>query len=211
MPGRNPARADPPAAAPPRRGVPRDPSRAATGPNPRLTGDVPPPNVRVPNAPRATPSRPQRRPAGRGGTRPPRRPPRWLTVKRAEPGRRLGITLLAIAVVLTLFAGRLVQLQGMESGYYKKLANREKLTKISLPAMRGAIYGADGQILAMTIETYTVFADPTMIRSDKFASVAAKVAGPLGMTAAQVLYLLEHPARNSPEYVVLKKGVSSDV
>ena len=54
--------------------------------------------------------------------------PRWLTVRRGEPGRRVGITLLAIAIVLTLFAGRLVQIQGMESGYYKAAANAEKLT-----------------------------------------------------------------------------------
>jgi cell division protein FtsI (penicillin-binding protein 3) len=115
--------------------------------------------------------------------------------------------MLAIAVVLTLFAGRLVQLQGMESGYYKKIANSQKLTKYTLPALRGTIYGADRQILAMTIETYTVFADPPMIHSDNFASVAAKVAGPLQLTQAKVLGFLEHPT--SRDYVVLAKGVSA--
>jgi cell division protein FtsI (penicillin-binding protein 3) len=117
--------------------------------------------------------------------------------------------MLAVAIVLTLFIGRLVQLQGMESGYYKKLANEEKHKKISLPALRGKIFGADGQILAMTVETYTVFADPPMVHSDKFASVAAKVAGLLGMTTASVLDHLEHPPPISPEYVVLARGVSS--
>jgi cell division protein FtsI (penicillin-binding protein 3) len=118
--------------------------------------------------------------------------------------------MLAIAVVLTLFAGRLVQLQGMESGYYKKVANSQKLTKYRLPALRGTIYGADGQtILAMTVETYTVYADPPMIHSENFASVAAKVAGPLHLTQAKVLDFLEHPPRISPDYVVLAKGVSA--
>jgi cell division protein FtsI (penicillin-binding protein 3) len=100
-----------------------------------------------------------------------------------------------------------VQLQGMESGYYKKIANSQKLTKYTLPALRGTIYGADRQILAMTIETYTVFADPPMIHSDNFASVAAKVAGPLQLTQAKVLGFLEHPT--SRDYVVLAKGVSA--
>jgi cell division protein FtsI (penicillin-binding protein 3) len=217
MPGRDPAPGDPPSAADPRRRLPRDPGRAATGPNPRLQGNVPPPNVRVPNGPRAAgpsgPARPAARPgAGRGGTRPhrpPRRPSRWLTLKRAKPGRRIGITLLAIAVVMTLFAGRLVQLQGMESGYYKKLANKQKLSAISLAALRGTIYGADGQILAMTTETYTIWSDPTQIPKDMLTTVAAKAAGPLGMTAARVLYLLEHPPVISPQYVVLAKGVPS--
>ena len=57
-----------------------------------------------------------------GPRRPPRRPrrPRQFTVRRGEPGRRLGITLLAIVFVLTIFGGRLVQIQGMESGYYEQ-------------------------------------------------------------------------------------------
>ena len=60
----------------------------------------------------------------------------------------------------------------------------------------------------MTVETYLVYADPPMIGSDHFASVAAKVAGPLHMSQAQVLSLIEHPT--SREYVVLASGVSAD-
>jgi cell division protein FtsI (penicillin-binding protein 3) len=115
--------------------------------------------------------------------------------------------LLAIVFVLTMFAGRLVQIQGMESGYYRHKAQKEKLTRVVLPALRGTIYGADGQILAMTVETYTVTADPPQITADK-ATVAQQLAGPLGVPAPQVLYLLEHPT--SPQYVVLAKGVSAE-
>jgi cell division protein FtsI (penicillin-binding protein 3) len=119
----------------------------------------------------------------------------------------VGITFLSIAIVLTLFAGRLVQIQVLQSGYYKAAANAEKLTTITLPALRGTIYGANGQILAMTIETFTVTADPTQIPAAKQPAVAQQLAGPLGTTAAQVLNLLRHPT--SSKYVVLAKGVSS--
>lgn len=105
-----------------------------------------------------------------------------------------------------MFAGRLVQIQGMESGYYRQKAESEKLTTLTLPALRGTIYGADGQILAMTVATYTVTADPPQITDDK-ATVARRLAGPLGMPAAQVLTLLEHPT--SPQYVVLAQNVSA--
>jgi cell division protein FtsI (penicillin-binding protein 3) len=115
-----------------------------------------------------------------------------------------------IAVVLTLFGGRLVQIQGMESGYYKKLANNEKLKGIALPAMRGAIYGSDGQVLAMTVETYTITADPTQILAKDRQSYGDRLAGPLGLTAARVVYLLDHPAANSAQYVQLATGVSVD-
>ena len=145
---------------------------------------------------------------GQGGPRrPPRRPrrPRQFTVRRGEPGRRLGITLLVILFVLTIFGGRLVQIQGMESGYYIYKANQLRLQTNTLPAVRGTIYGADGQILAMTVATYQVWADPPQIR-DK-PTVAQQLAGPLGMPAATILGLLGHPT--SPQYVVLAKGVSA--
>jgi cell division protein FtsI (penicillin-binding protein 3) len=105
-----------------------------------------------------------------------------------------------------MFAGRLVQIQGMESGYYRQKAESEKLTTLTLPALRGTIYGADGQILAMTVATYTVTADPPQITDNK-AMVAQRLAGPLGMPAARVLTLLEHPT--SPQYVVLAQNVSA--
>jgi cell division protein FtsI (penicillin-binding protein 3) len=119
----------------------------------------------------------------------------------------VGITFLSIAIVLTLFAGRLVQIQVLQSGYYKKAANDEKLTTIPLPALRGTIYGANGQVLAMTIETFTISADPTQIPDADRPAVAQQLAGLLGTTAAQLLNLLRHPT--SRKNVVLAKGVSN--
>jgi cell division protein FtsI (penicillin-binding protein 3) len=115
--------------------------------------------------------------------------------------------LLAIIFVLSLFAGRLIQLQGMESGSYRKLASQERDKTIPLPALRGSITGANGQILAMTVATYQVTADPPLIPSAQLQHVADALAGPLGMTSAAVLNLLQHPT--SPQYVVLANGVSA--
>ena len=112
-----------------------------------------------------------------------------------------------VAVVLTLFAGRLVQLQGMESAYYKAAAASEQVRVNPLPALRGTIYGANGQPLAMTIETYKVTADPPKIPDADKPSVAQELAGPLGLPAEQVLSLLRHPS--SPDYVQLATGVST--
>src|SRR5580693_10519673 len=110
--------------------------------------------------------------------RPPR-PPRRITIRRGEPGKRIGIALVAVAVVLTLFAGRLVQIQGMEAGYYREVAKKQTFEAIPLPAMRGTIYGADGQVLAMTVETYTMTADPPQIADKPHA--AQELAGPPGL------------------------------
>jgi cell division protein FtsI (penicillin-binding protein 3) len=116
--------------------------------------------------------------------------------------------LLAIAFVLTLWAGRLVQLQGFESGTYRQLAATEREKTIPLPALRGSITGSNGQVLAMTVATYTVYADPPEIGdAAKQQQVASQLATPLGMTQAAVLSLLQHPT--SREYVVLATGVSA--
>jgi cell division protein FtsI (penicillin-binding protein 3) len=117
------------------------------------------------------------------------------------------MTLLALTIVLTLFAARLIQIQGLDSGYYRAAALSEKLTTISLPAMRGTIYGADGQPLAMTVETYTVNADPTQIVPDaKRPAVAQQLAPLLGVPAAKILYLLRHPY--PPRNVLLAQDIS---
>jgi cell division protein FtsI (penicillin-binding protein 3) len=160
----------------------------------------------VPRPPRGSRRPPLRGGAGGGARRPPR-PPRWLTVRRGEPGRRVGITVLTVAIVLTLFAGRLVQLQGMESGYYKAQAAVEQVRVNPLPALRGTIYGSNGQPLAMTLETYTVTADPPLISDAEKPSVAQELAAPLHLSAAQVLNLLRHPS--SPQWVQLATGVST--
>ena len=150
--------------------------------------------------------------------RPPR-PPRTRTRKlltRGDPSRRLGITLLCIVFVLSLFAGRLVQLQGMESGYYRALTNTNHDKTVSLPAMRGSITAADGSaadgsVLAMTVDTYQVFADPAIMPAAQRPQVAAKLAPLLGMPDATILNLIQHPssAQYPPQYRVLASDVSA--
>jgi cell division protein FtsI (penicillin-binding protein 3) len=154
-----------------------------------------------------TGERPPARPADPSWARParPAKPRRAPRASRGDPTRRLGITLLAIVFVLSLFAGRLIQLQGMESGSYRQLASQEKEQRIALPALRGSITGANGQVLAMTVATYLVWADPTQIGPDRQQQLADALSGPLGMTPAAILAKLQHPT--SRQYVVLATGV----
>ncbi len=119
------------------------------------------------------------------------------------------MTLLAIIFVMTLFAARLVQLQGLEAGRYRTLASQQRDRTILLPAVRGSITGANGEVLAMTVATYLVYADPPLIHAPEQAQVATKLAAYLNMPAGQILGLIQHPT--SPQYVVLAKGVSEQV
>jgi cell division protein FtsI (penicillin-binding protein 3) len=112
--------------------------------------------------------------------------------------------------VLSLFAGRLVQLQGLEWSKYRSLAAAQRLRIVKIPAVRGSITASNGAILAMTARTDQVFADPPqMPLPSQRQAAASKLAGPLGMTPAAILNLINHPT--SLEYVALKQTVSAAV
>jgi cell division protein FtsI (penicillin-binding protein 3) len=110
---------------------------------------------------------------------------------------------------MTLFGARLVQIQGLESGHYRVLASLQRDKTIEMPAVRGTITGANGQVLAMTVTTYVVFADPALMPAAQQSQVAGKLAPYLDMPADQVLTLIQNPT--SPQYVPLAKGVSEQV
>jgi len=115
--------------------------------------------------------------------------------------------MLCMGFVLSLVAGRLVQLQAMEGSSYRDQADSFRLSTITVPAVRGSITTADGTTLAMTVQSDLVHADPPMIIAAKksLSTVASSLAGPLGMTPAAILALLENPS--SKQYVVLRKSV----
>ena len=115
------------------------------------------------------------------------------------------MSLLCVAFALSLFAGRLVQLQGMEGSQYRALADRQRVQTVPLPAVRGSIVAADGTVLAQTLETDQVYADPKLMTAAQQSQIAAALVGPLGMTQAAILNLIQHPS--SQQYVVLKQAV----
>jgi cell division protein FtsI (penicillin-binding protein 3) len=139
--------------------------------------------------------------------------PRRGGIQRASPARRLRVGLLCAGIALSLIAGRLIQLQGLDGARYRALAERQRLHSISVPAERGSITTADGTTLAMTVQTDTVTADPTQITGGTPARTAAlrqqvadALAGPLATPSATILHLLDYPS--SRRYVLLGKGIS---
>jgi cell division protein FtsI (penicillin-binding protein 3) len=110
-------------------------------------------------------------------------------------------------VLLTLYGGRLIQLQGLDWPHYQTLAQQQRLTTASIPTVRGSITTSDGTVLAMTVQTDTVFADPAEVPAGSQARAAGALAGLLSMPAATIISLVDHPT--SPQYVVLKRGVSA--
>jgi len=203
-----PRRGRPAWAGPPGRGGPRPPGARPAGSRPpgqRSPGARPPqPGPHLSGQRRARPG-----PSGAPGIRPgPARAARgWARRKlhRTSSVRRINAAMLAVAFAITIVLGRLVQLQGSDAARYRYLSQQERVTIATIPAVRGEIVSSDGTVLAMTVRTDTVFADPYQMRHVSLATTAARLSGLLRMSQAKIRGLLKHPS--SPEYVVLKKSV----
>ena len=135
-----------------------------------------------------------RRPArtSRGATRPRgrRRPPRKLTL--AGPKFRLRSSLVMLMIVLTLFAGRLVQIQGIEAYAYTEKADRlDGATEVTLAAPRGTITDRDGTAMAETVDAKRLVTDPTMVNDAP--AVAALLSRRLDVSYFDMLSALRAP------------------
>ncbi|MGE7433332.1 peptidoglycan D,D-transpeptidase FtsI family protein [Kitasatospora sp. NPDC001175] len=194
-----PAGARPPASDPrrnPARGAARTPSR---NPGER------------PRAPRQRTSE-QRRPSAGQSRRPAGRPqPR--TVRLGDSRRRLRLITVALTLVFSIFAGRLVQLQLLDSDTLAVAAGANQYYYAKLSAERGSITSSDGVALATTVDAYDVVADPTFYPPDKTRipdapeQAAALLAPILGRSKDQLAAALHTPKtkwvmlapRQSPE------------
>jgi cell division protein FtsI (penicillin-binding protein 3) len=134
-PPANPAAHD----APPR----RQPARP-NAPKPKAKANPKAKRQRQPQTPQRPPTRP-RRPAG------------------ASPRRRL-IGLLAVLVIAAVLVSlRLTQVQVLSNERYIAVGESQRVRKIDLPAMRGAIFDRDGRELALSVPRFTVTANPRLI------------------------------------------------
>lgn len=79
---------------------------------------------------------------------------------------------LLIAIVLSVFAGRLIQLQGIDPASYAQMAAAEGSVTVALPAARGEILDRRGDPLAESVDGRMIVADPAVT-----AKVAPELAG----------------------------------
>lgn len=126
-------------------------------------------------------------------------------LRLADGGRRLRATAVLLALLLSLFGARLVQLQGLDATTYAAAAERGRLRTVELPAARGTISDRNGVPLATTVDAVNITADQTMVSqySDP-AATAALLAPVLGLAPAVLRERLTGTAR----FVYVAKAVS---
>ncbi|MEV7970876.1 penicillin-binding protein 2 [Sphaerisporangium sp. NPDC088356] len=114
-------------------------------------------------------------------------------LRLGNPARRINIGLMGMAVVLSLFAGRLVQLQGLDSKVFEAKAASLRVREETLPARRGSITDVNGHELAVTVEAREISVDPTKVPPDKRDQVATTLATALGVPKPDIVAKLSLP------------------
>lgn len=123
--------------------------------------------------------------------------------RRGSPHVRLRIGFMLIAIVLSVFGARLVQLQGIDPYSYAAAARAANLVDIDLPAERGDILDRNGEPLADSVEGLMIVADPALTR--KHAPELAKfLSNRLGIDYANALRQLRGDPDSRYEYVARK-------
>ncbi|HEV8055589.1 MAG TPA: penicillin-binding protein 2 [Nocardioidaceae bacterium] len=154
-----------------------------------------------------------RSPARRSVRRPPRstrprpsrsRPRSRRRLQLAGSAFRLRSSLFVLVFVLTMFAGRLVQIQGIEAHAYGELASEyDGSLPVPLSAPRGDILDRFGIALAETVDARMLTADPTMTAAQA-PEIAAVISSRLGLSYFDLLAILR---RTDTEFVYLARQV----
>ncbi|WP_279632458.1 peptidoglycan D,D-transpeptidase FtsI family protein [Streptomyces bauhiniae] len=131
-------------------------------PRRRVPGPARPPRPRSAAPRRPGPgARPARRPSG--GRRPPAKP----ALRLGSPRPRLRLVGLALALVLTAFTVRLLQVQAVDASTYSAKAEQNRYVAHTLTAERGGITDRNGVALAVSEDAYDITADPKMFNSEQ--------------------------------------------
>lgn len=109
--------------------------------------------------------------------------------QREASDTRLKVVAAVLFLGLAVVAVKLVVIQGIEAGRYKRMAAEQRDTSISITPRRGTIFDREGEIMAISEDVTTVYATPYQVKNKKL--VAEKVAGVLGEDPADVQNKLE--------------------
>jgi cell division protein FtsI (penicillin-binding protein 3) len=120
---------------------------------------------------------------------------------------RLWTAFVLIAFVLSLFAARLIQLQGIDENDYAAMAVEKGAKTIDLEAPRASIYDRNGTPLARSVDASMLTADPTYTSANA-RTIAVYLHKRLGLDYIETLGLLR---KDDTRYVRLARHLKPEV
>ncbi|WP_084215777.1 peptidoglycan D,D-transpeptidase FtsI family protein [Pseudonocardia spinosispora] len=155
-----------------------------------------------------TATRPRARPKPPPG--PPRRRPRGGDGFRVDPARRLVIGRMIMVALLVICGLKLVTVQTFQAPQLRADGDKQRVTRLALPAERGAILDRNGTPMAFSVQAKALTANPEQISRDQGPNATARktdmaltIARLTGADANQL-----YAALNTPRpYVILVPSV----
>ena len=127
--------------------------------------------------------------------------------------RRFAAMGLAIVVVFTTLTVRLWDLQVVNGGHYRELAEQNRVLRIPVTAERGNVTDRNGYVLARNIPGFAVMVLPIDLPKAKQPDLAARLGAVLGRDPAELMTIIDQQrVRNPYEPVkVSAKPVARDI
>jgi cell division protein FtsI (penicillin-binding protein 3) len=119
---------------------------------------------------------------------------------------RVGALTLVLAAMFAFTVIRLVVLVAFDGARLNSLARNEHTTGVQLAAVRGPIVDRNGEPLALSAETRSVYARPRRVLEASTESDRARLAAAIGMTAAD----LEAKLRKGAPFVWLVRRIAPE-
>ncbi|WP_203951004.1 peptidoglycan D,D-transpeptidase FtsI family protein [Planotetraspora mira] len=109
-----------------------------------------------------------------------------------------------MAFVLSLFAGRLIQLQGLDSKVLQAKAALQRVQPETLPARRGSITDVSGKQLAVTDDAREIYVDPADVTPAARDQIATTLALELNLRKEDIAAKL---AKTTQRYIVVARNI----
>lgn len=117
--------------------------------------------------------------------------------------RRAGIVCIGLALLFSIYSARLVHLQVRKHEDFAKIAAATTAKQKPIPATRGKIIDAAGEVLADNVPFYKIAVDGSILKPDQRGKLAEILARRLGIAPEKVAKQI---ASKRP-YIVIQKGV----
>ncbi|MCE3554963.1 penicillin-binding protein 2 [Pseudonocardia sp. RS11V-5] len=157
-------------------------------------------------------ARPGSRP--RSGPRRPPGPPRRPASRVGQADRRFRIGRLVLVVLLLLSAAQLLLIQTVRAGELTASAEKQRTTKITIAAERGAILDRNGTRLAFSTESRALVTNPRLISSVKKEQAGAyktEMAQAVAQATGGDPNAIQEQLNSDRGYVVLTTSADPDV
>ncbi len=133
-----------------------------------------------------------------------------MPADRTPGARRIWLPAIMLGLFALVAIGRLVQLQVIEHGHYSHVADNELIDKTTVYARRGAIVDTNGNVLAISVDTWDIYVNGQVWQDPQKADSASTALGALiNMDPAAIRSTVSEALQKNAELVqvLVKRGV----